>query len=664
MNDSLKDAASLIAAYRKQSRVVRRLSLSNSDKFVSCAQNINTCCSDFLMSLQIHQTIQLDILKRAVPVDEEDKAAQNFVRSHGGSVDALVQNRELLQGNLTQSMRQISVRLDSILLANVSSAFSTGLKNLALELYVLEAEQKFRCIQCDKDPSSQHHCDYPYGSFFIHASKARTHGNVEEWASVKDADVGQLLRWVWRGSPIEENTLLWDNWDTLEAKAATSIDPWICICPIDVSTCTKSGTTLVISEGGLRSYKPVSPYILPEDVRFGPVIDNTQTRRVRTDFKSRTAPALHVILRSMSDPPLSANTNITDTFCDYFTGKVAIYNNNTTASMDSVTIASVSALYRMVGDPEYVPVHSFQLLSSPDILPFTIAPRQSFLLNFQATVLRTEGDTKLSKRWSNRAFLARHRPIRIKLVVEDMEGNECSLVMEYVMQPQALESRKETDVAFMFVDDPQTYSRFYVRVKKPAVGSKDDVLEIITERRSSFITKTKLKQVVYRALKTNESEVDLGIGSEEDRWAWNIWALVDLSCRRIYAFKLTITEGKNFPIKHIGTLGYFHCPDYGDISEEIRPISYATEKAKLLSMEPYPQSEYAQDDDFDDMKAPVPSTTADSSAINTGVSLAIPVELTNRLTSIDKNLGRLADSFEKLLTMLPHLSNNGHVDKV
>ena len=96
MNEALKDAAALIASYRKQSRIVRRLKLSNRDKFTTCAVSINTCCSDLLMSLQIHQTGKLDILTRAIPIDEEDVVAANFVANHG-SVDAVVYDRELVK---------------------------------------------------------------------------------------------------------------------------------------------------------------------------------------------------------------------------------------------------------------------------------------------------------------------------------------------------------------------------------------------------------------------------------------------------------------------------------------------------------------------------------------------------------------------------------------
>ena len=223
VNDALKESVSLIAAYRKQNRIVRRLAIGNREKFTTCAKTINNCSRDLLMSLQIHQSVKLDILTRDVPIDEEDKAAQQFVEQHGGNVDAVVHDRELvkeyatqqhlamddsvmeqLNSNITELMQQNGTRLEGILRDNVNTAIVDGLKSIAMELNFAEAEQKFKCVQCDKEFThytngpkacsfhraeyntnskqfpccsnshpcefgahrSKHHCDYPYGNFF------------------------------------------------------------------------------------------------------------------------------------------------------------------------------------------------------------------------------------------------------------------------------------------------------------------------------------------------------------------------------------------------------------------------------------------------------------------------------------------------------------------
>jgi hypothetical protein len=81
VQDTLKEAAALIEAYRKQGRIARRLRGSNLQNFEQMAGKITTCSSDLMMSLQIQQTGDLSILKRVVP---RDRIAENFIRDNGG----------------------------------------------------------------------------------------------------------------------------------------------------------------------------------------------------------------------------------------------------------------------------------------------------------------------------------------------------------------------------------------------------------------------------------------------------------------------------------------------------------------------------------------------------------------------------------------------------
>lgn len=80
---TLKNALDLISAYRTQGIISRRLNLGNKDKFEGCATKIKDITSDLMISLQIQQSGQLDILSRNIPVDPEDQLAQDFVSIHG-----------------------------------------------------------------------------------------------------------------------------------------------------------------------------------------------------------------------------------------------------------------------------------------------------------------------------------------------------------------------------------------------------------------------------------------------------------------------------------------------------------------------------------------------------------------------------------------------------
>lgn len=84
MNETLKQAASLIQAYRKQGAIARRLNMSNSQNFTSMAARITACSHDLMLSLQIQQTGDISILTRAVPIDPQDEEAKRFVQEHGG----------------------------------------------------------------------------------------------------------------------------------------------------------------------------------------------------------------------------------------------------------------------------------------------------------------------------------------------------------------------------------------------------------------------------------------------------------------------------------------------------------------------------------------------------------------------------------------------------
>jgi hypothetical protein len=773
MNGILKDAASLIAAYRKQGGVARRLHLNNKDKFIAAVDSINTCSNDIMISLQIHQTTRLDILTRGVPADPEDEAAREFVARHG-NLDDVKNNPELvsefakqqhlqmeeevmeqLNTNIADSMQQTMGRLEGMLSGNINTAIVDGLKALAAEMHTSETQQHFICVQCQKDYTdtsngpqscsfhpasysswsrtqpccgdaskpckysshrSAHHCDYPYAEFFPYAQRITGYvDTVKSWVSVEDtnlednsaqkASAGRLLRWASRASLIDEPTILltvgtiWHDKpyyfhtftaEDLESVAeairltgktviyrtssktsefamaewlvsatnkvsricltvhsATSDSLFIRVCFIDPVTCTMSGDVLTLSEGGFVYYTPASPYRLPESVRISPAISDLPLRPARTDFKTRTTPALRAILKTMSNPPLSANVDLAGPAVDFFTGEVAMFNNNPAASSNPITISSVAASFRLVGDQEYTPVKEFKFLDNAQ-LPVTIEPRQSWPIKFQVVVPRSKEESDLRLRWFNRALVARDRPLRLKLVLQDIENEECSIVLEYVFQPWTFETVKEGDLAFFYLDDPVRAERHYVRVTKP------DDANVINLNGNSLEQK-RLEKVVYKAIKSGETEIDLEINHVglDGVWEWNAWALVDLSCRRVYAFKIVMKEGNLVGTKRFSCLGYVLCPSYGDSPKASRPIRYAVENVKLPELEPYVVQSLPTDDEADDFvpEPPAPDRPingTNASATAPGGQLVISENLERRLTSIDSNLSRIAEALERL----------------
>jgi hypothetical protein len=782
---SLRDAASLIQAYRKQSPIARRLNVSNRDKFAACVYGVNACSNDLMISLQIHQSGQLDILTRSIPVDPEDKAAQSFITHHGG-VDAVKRDETLItefagelhlevdgdviqqvNTDLSDLMQKNQIRLERMLKGNVGTGIVEGIKELVAQLTDADKEQRFVCVQCDtsfrnssngpkscnfhraeysswdgcypccgdKGPRpcqcqshrAEHHCEYPYSSFFSRAQKINNYvDTVDIWVSLKDnslltsdtqkAFVGRLLRWVSRGDILEENTIIisvgsvwysekyfFDTFTTrdleaisqvvsmtgnsmifrttsdeseytmaewvtssngtisgvrLTAKAATSSTPFIKVCPIDITTCTQSGDIVTLSEGGLRSYRPKTPYTLPKTIRVGPELNHKPTRPTRTDFKTRTSPSLPVILMASSEPPLKPNQQFASYDSDNFEGCVSVFNKSSAASMNSVTIASVSASFRLVGDVTYLPAKSFEFLSSEQ-LPVTIDPRQSWSPRFKISVPRSQQDTSLKVRWFNRAFIARKHPLRVKLLIKDIEGEECSLVIEHVFDPlYPLEKLRDSDLAFFHFDDPELWSRNGVHVEKGS--GEDQIVSFSGSKGDNTIDVTRLQKIVYHAIKTGETEVDLKIGGEkEGAWEWGAWALVDLSCNRVYAFKVLLKQGHLASKKTMACLGYVLCPEYGDVIDELRPVQYAVEKVQLPELELLVIQDSIQDDSVDDFvpESLKPSPQAIPPITTMGAlapQLVIPEDLNARLTSIDLNLARIADAVELLVDHLVH----------
>jgi hypothetical protein len=786
MITALRDAASLIQAYRKQSLIARRLNVSNRDKFASCVHSVNTCSNDLMMSLQIHQSGQLEILTRSVPTDPEDDIAQSFIVQHGG-LAAIKQDEVLLaefaeelhlktDGNvleqvntdLSDLMQENQARLQRILKDTVGTSVVDGIRELVTQMADVDKEQRFVCVQCDmpfrhstNGPKScnfhraeysswdrcypccgdkdshpcqcqshraQHHCDYPYGPFF---SRARNINNyvdtVDQWVSIEDhslvkndvqkASVGRLLRWVSRGDLLDEQTIIisvgtvwysekyfFDTFTTkdlhaisqvvrmtgnsmifrttsdeseyamaewvlssegtisgvrLTAKAATSSTPFIRVCPIDIATCTQSGDVLALSEGGLRSYKPKTPYTLPETIRISSELADKPIRLTRTDFKTNTSAALPVVIIPTSEPPLKPNQQFASYNSDNFEGIVSVFNKSPTSSMTPITIASVSASFRLIGEGTYSSVKSFEFLDGVQ-LPITIEPRQSWSFKFRISVPRSDNDAKLELRWFNRAFIARRRPLRLKLLMKEIEGERCSLVIEHVFDPlYPLEKQKETDLAFFYFDDPELWTRNGVHVEKGS--EKDQIIAFSGSMGDNKIDVTRLQKIVYHAIKTRETEIDLEIGGErgDGAWEWGASALVDLSCNRVYAFKILLKQGRLASRKTMACLGYVLCPEYGDVIDEYRDVQYAVEKVKFPELEYLVAQEVVQDDPVDDfisdpqtpLLQPDPETPT-VTAIPSASRLIVSDDLNVRLASIDSSLARIAAAVELIADRL------------
>lgn len=302
-----------------------------------------------------------------------------------------------------------------------------------------------------------------------------------------------------------------------------------------------------------------------------------------------------------------------------------MFNKHSADSSNPITIASASAFFRFLGDKEYSPAG----ISVTDILPVTIQPRHSVSLKFKVNVPH------------DMAFMIYHRPLRLKLVLTDFEDEQCSLVFEHICWPFFMEKAHSNDLGFFFDD----YVGCARRVRIRSATDKNGVVEIVGSMNIGLTTiKVKaLQEIVYKALKTGETEVELfafdGGGSKQ-----SALALIDLSCRRVYAFKILLNEEKLGQRPRFGCLGYVVCPEYGVVNET-RPIQYAAERVQLPDFEPYAADDVVSDDTIDDIIPEPPEPAVPLSVI----SQVLSNDLNQRLASIDKNLSRLPSIDTNLL---------------
>ncbi|KAF9954408.1 hypothetical protein BGZ72_004618 [Mortierella alpina] len=244
MNDTLKRAASLIQAYRKQGAIARRLNISNSQNFILMADSISACSQDLMLSLQIQQTGDISVLTRSVPMDSQDEEAKTFVMAHGGQSvinndPALVEEfakkmhmtmsdkvMDQMQSSMEDLLEENQSRIEAMLKENSSNTVAETIKAMAAEARELEVEQRLVCLQCDKEYRKSangpeacsfhksmktngsfsccgnnapcayashrhvHHCEYPYTNFYDYAFGILGYTDTHrEWATVRETDL-------------------------------------------------------------------------------------------------------------------------------------------------------------------------------------------------------------------------------------------------------------------------------------------------------------------------------------------------------------------------------------------------------------------------------------------------------------------------------------------
>ncbi|KAG0292696.1 hypothetical protein BGZ96_003814 [Linnemannia gamsii] len=591
-----------------------------------------------------------------------------------------------------------------------------------------------------------HHCEYPYTTFFRYVGAILGYvDTVQRWVEVSERDlvtdkeqsasVGRLIRWKSKHDRITKpmmfihvgrvsydnkyyfhvfdtealraankkvqktgNTVIFKSTDShdeyglvewtlddagtingvkVAVKVTTSDSPVISILPLDIDTVSLLGEVQSISKARFKVYKPTEPYKFPELRHVGPTLRTTALRETR-EFKPRTKLPLVIF----PEGKMVANTHgqFVRSNADKFQGTLRLFNKSTLTNQDFVTLVSCKAEYRLVGEQEYKDVESLTLGDLK--FPASIAPNQSLDVPFEAIVLRNAAQQALRQNCWNWAMVALHNPVRVRLTFKDIEGEELVYVQEYVHKPShRMAAKEEKDLLFLYIDDMLDATRSVIRIKET------DAPYVVDVNYTRF-TVANLNKIVYQAERSGQTEVDLKCGRDAGSYKWDAWALVDLSCRRVYGFKMLLTTGSTREKRTTATLGYAPCPLYstssGDDGQttdflnvddlEERPIQYAVETDVFPDVEPSEPLAVVEDDEVDDEKvvavAVVAPVVAIAAATSTSVTAALSevskatasldsavfagsmASLEKRLESLDTNVARMATALEKLVLIL------------
>ncbi|KAG9072733.1 hypothetical protein KI688_000509 [Linnemannia hyalina] len=595
---------------------------------------------------------------------------------------------------------------------------------------------------------SAHHCEYPYTNFFGYVRSILGYvDTIQRWVEISEKDlltdkeqtvsVSKLIRWKSKHDRITKpmmvirvgriyyeskyyfhvfdaeaikaandkvrktgNTVIFKSTDSLDeyglaewtlddvgvingvrvaVKVTTSDNPEISVLPLDIDTVSPSGEVQSISKAVFKVYKPAEPYKFPELRHVGPTLRATALREVR-EFKPKTK--LPLVIFPEGKMVANSRGQFVRSNADKFQGTLRLFNKSSPTNQDFVTLVSCKAEYRLVGEQEYKDVETLTLENVK--FPASIAPNQSLEVPFEAIVLRNAAQQALRQNCWNWAMIALHNPVRIRLTFKDIEGEELVYVQEYVHKPSIrVAAKEEKDLLFLYIDDMLDSTRSAIRVK-------EDEAPFVVDVNYTRFTVGDLNKIVYKAEKSGQTEVDLKCGRDAGSYKWDAWALVDLSCRRVYGFKVLLTTGSTTEKRTTATLGYAPCPLYpsgsGNDAQskdvmniddlEERPIQYAVETDVFPEVEPSEPLKVVEDDDVDDEKVVVAldavpvSAVAIAAAAATSVTAALGevskatasldsavfagsmASLEKRLESLDTNVARMATALEKLVTIL------------
>ena len=342
-------------------------------------------------------------------------------------------------------------------------------------------------------------------------------------------------------------------------------------------------------------------------------------------------------------------------------------------SNEDILLDLVSAEWRQVGrGHDWKPVDKC-LLPLQD-LPVVCSPKCPTIVKVQIE-LKDELKEKHRVGWTSWSWLARKHPLRFRVRVVDLTGAWAQSILEFVNPEWKIEEidsplDSKIDLLRVYCDDADvTMSRTIVHIKKcPLDGSTSSstLKRKIFEINRIEYDGQKLQKIIWKASKSNNTEVSLDIGNLHDKKSsdkellkqgvdnkvrWQAYALVDLNCLSVYGVRVVmqsptaaVVTGCLLPLVENETLSTEGRAIMPSLSESITINDITLTTSGLEPFEPFldePEQEEASDS--------LPSIIASVSALTVETSTA---RLEQKLDELGSKIDALNLNFEKLLIFL------------
>lgn len=416
----------------------------------------------------------------------------------------------------------------------------------------------------------------------------------------------------------------------LTVRVASSKAPTVCIVPLDplLLRMPDEATVKYLSRCSGTVYKPDRPYDFPETIQLGPAIPSSRLREPRSFRTKISSPNIPLLLTPAWEMVANNDAKLANNQEDRFRGTWRALNRSPLSSQKQIILLSVKFEYRLVGEPTYRPVKSFALRNGVK-LPITIAPSQAVDFPWEFLVDKPEHCQGGSLLAINYAHLTIHQPLRLRVTFTDIEGEEVSLIQEYVHGVMGAVLPKPEDLGFFFVDKIYECQRTSVKISESPYPERYLLGISAGYMPTNKITEVDLHKIVAKAEKTGITEVDMKLGFRDMGIDWTVWALVDLSCRRVYGFKVLLYHGSMTKDRVSASMGYAPCPIYGGDNLETRPIQYAEESDIVPNVTHWDDVVIIEDDDVDnEVMIPIggssPLPAASVAPIPAPVSVPVP----------------------------------------